>query len=84
MTYTSFNRAVATALLRPRFTVRSRGQYGGEAEAGGMFRPLNWDEFSRDVIAASQLSPVVYSLEGFLAHGLMPRFETTDGTQWPL
>ena len=53
MTYTSFNRAVATALLRPRFTVRSRGQYGGEAEAGRHVSPPNWDEFSRDVIAAS-------------------------------
>jgi hypothetical protein len=45
--------------------------------------PLNWEEFSRDTIVASHFSHQVgvYSLEGCVRQGFLPRLETMDWNQ---
>jgi hypothetical protein len=47
------------------------------------FPPLNWDEFSRDLIVARHFSKLVgvYSLEGCVRQGFIPRLKTMDWNQ---
>src|SRR6185369_7318472 len=44
---------------------------------------LNWEEFSRDLVVAHHFSPIVgvYSLEGCVKQGFMPKLKTMDWTQ---
>jgi hypothetical protein len=47
------------------------------------YPPLSWEEFSRDLIVAHHFSPIVgvYSLEGCVHQGFIPKLKTMDWTQ---
>jgi hypothetical protein len=47
------------------------------------YPPLNWEEFSRDLIVAHHFSPIVgvYSLEGCVKQGFIPKLKMMDWTQ---
>ncbi len=88
MVYSSFNHALDAALVwgygpdAHTIAVGSTASAGG-AELDAKFGPLNWDEFSRDLIVASHFSHEVgvYSLEGCVRQGFLPRLKTLDWTQ---
>jgi hypothetical protein len=85
MLYTSFNHAIGAGII---------WQYGPDAQAiavgstassgdpatDAKFPPLNWDEFSRDLIVAHHFSSVVgvYSLEGCVRQGFITKLKTFD------
>ena len=56
------------------------GSTDGETPPGGGSGPLDWDEFSRDLIVASLYSRQlgVYDLEGCVRQGFLPRLNTMD------
>ena len=56
------------------------GSTDGETPPGGGSGPLDWDEFSRDLIVASPYSRQlgVYDLEGCVRQGFLPRLKTMD------
>lgn len=85
MTYTSFNHALDSALIwlygpEAQTIVVGSTASSGDPEIDAKFPPLNWDEFSRDLIVASHFSRVVgvYSLVGCVRQGFLPRLETMD------
>ena len=88
MVYSSFNHALDAALVwgygRDAHTIAvgSTASAGG-AELDARFGPLNRDEFSRDLIVASHFSHEVgvYSLEGCVRQGFLPRLKTLDWTR---
>lgn len=85
MVYTSFNHALDSALIwvyGPDAQVIAVGTTIG-SEAAPNFKPLNWDEFSRDLIVASHFSHVVavYNLKGSLQQGFLPRLKTLNWNQ---
>jgi hypothetical protein len=55
----------------------------GDAVMDAKYPPLSWEEFSRDLIVAHHFSPIVgvYSLEGCVHQGFMPKLKTMDWTQ---
>ena len=55
----------------------------GNAALDAKYGPLSWEEFSRDTIVASHFSPQVgvYSLEGCLRQGFLPRLKVMDWNQ---
>lgn len=55
----------------------------GDPQIDAKFGPLHWDEFSRDLLVASHFSSEVgvYSLEGCLRQGFLPRLKTIDWHQ---
>lgn len=55
----------------------------GDAAMDAKYAPLNWEEFSRDLIVAHHFSSIVgvYSLEGCVKQGFMPKLKTMDWTQ---
>lgn len=88
MTYSSFNHKVGAAM------VWSYGQEtqalavgstlgSGNAALDAKYGPLSWEEFSHDTIVASHFSPQVgvYSLEGCLRQGFLPRLKVMDWNQ---
>ena len=84
MTYTSFNHTIDSALIwayGPDAQVIVVGSTAGDPTASEKFRPLNWDEFTRDLIVASNFSTTigVYSLEGCVRQGFLPRL---TGMNW--
>jgi hypothetical protein len=86
MTYTSFNHAIDSALIwqyGPEAQIVAVGSTAGDAEPGGKSGPLSWDELTHDVIVASHFSPVVgvYSLEGCVRQGFLPRLKTMNWDQ---
>ena len=86
MTYTSYNHAIDSALIwqyGPEAQIVAVGSTAGDPEPGGKFNPLSWDEFTHDVIVASHFSPVVgvYSLEGCVRQGFLPRLKTMNWGQ---
>jgi hypothetical protein len=86
MAYTSFNHAIDSALIweyGPEAQMIAVGSTAGDPELGARFGPLTWDEFSHDVVVASHFSPVVgvYSLEGCVHQGFLPRLKTMDWGQ---
>ncbi len=54
----------------------------GDAATEARLPPLNWDEFSRDLIVAAHFAGVVgvYSLEGCVRQGFLPRLRRLDWT----
>ena len=88
MAYSNFNHKVGAAMV---------WSYGHDTQAlavgstlssgnGAMdakYGPLNWDEFSRDTIVASHFSREVgvYSLEGCVRQGFLPRLKAIDWNQ---
>ena len=86
MTYTSFNRAIDSALIwayGPEAQILVVGSTAGGPEAGAKFAPLRWNELSRDALVASHFSRVVgvYSLEGCVHQGSLPRLRAMDWGQ---
>ena len=88
MTYTSFNHKAGAAM------VWSYGQDtqalavgstlgSGDAALDARYGSLNWEEFSRDTIVASHFSRQVgvYSLEGCVRQGFLPRLKAMDWNQ---
>lgn len=88
MVYSSFNHALDGALVWGYGPDAHTVAVGSTASAGGAaldakFGPLNWDEFSRGLIVASHFSREVgvYSLEGCVRQGFLPRLKTLDWTR---
>jgi hypothetical protein len=86
MTYTNFNRAIDSALISaygPEAQLLAVGSTAGDSQFDARFGPLNWNEFSRDVIAAGHFSEVVgvYNLEGSVRQGFLSRLKTMNWGQ---
>lgn len=83
MLYTSYARNVGAAMiwsLGPHAQSIAIGSTDGPMPAGSGIGPLNWDEFSRDLLVASHFSHDigVYNLEGCVRQGFLPRIETMN------
>jgi hypothetical protein len=83
MIYTSYARPVGSAIildLGPYTQGIIVGVTDGPPPAGSGIGPLNWDEFSSDLIVASHFAHHigVYNLEGCVRQGFLPRLETMD------
>jgi hypothetical protein len=59
------------------------GSTDGDSAPGSSVGPLDWQEFSRDLIVASHYSKNigVYNLEGCVRQGFLPRLKTIDWSQ---
>jgi hypothetical protein len=83
MIYTSYARSVGSAIildLGPYTQGIIVGVTDGPPPAGSGIGPLDWDEFSSDLIVASHFAHHigVYNLEGCVHQGFLPRLETMD------
>ncbi|HXN29797.1 MAG TPA: hypothetical protein VN902_21925 [Candidatus Acidoferrales bacterium] len=83
MIYTSYARPVGSAIiwdLGPYTQGIIVGVTDGPPPAGSGIGPLDWDEFSSDLIVASHFAHHigVYNLEGCVRQGFLPRLETMD------
>ena len=83
MLYTSYARRVGAAMiwsLGPHAQSIAIGSTDGTLPAGSGSGPLNWDEFSRDLLVASHFSHDigVYNLEGCVRQGFLPRIEAMN------
>ncbi len=88
MLYTSFDHKGGAAQIwryGPQSQVIAVGSTAssGDAAMDAKYPPLNWEEFSRDLIVAHHFSPIVgvYSLEGCVQQGFIPKLKTMDWTQ---
>ena len=88
MIYSSFNHVLDSGMVwayGPDAQAIAVGSTAasGDAAMDAKFPPLNWNEFSRDLIVASHLSRTVgvYSLEGCVRQGFLPRLKSLDWTQ---
>jgi hypothetical protein len=88
MAYSSFNHKVGSAMVwsygQDTQTLAVGSTLGsGNAELDAKFGPLNWEEFSHDTIVASHFSHLVgvYSLEGCVKQGFLPRLKAMDWNQ---
>jgi hypothetical protein len=88
MLYSSFNHALGGAMVwaygpdAQSIAVGSTAS-SGDAQTDARFGPLNWDEFSRDLIVASHFSKLVgvYSLEGCVRQGFLPKLKSLNWNQ---
>ena len=83
MIYTSYARPVGSAIiwdLGPYTQGIIVGVTDGPPPAGSGIGPLDWDEFSSDLIVASHFTHHigVYNLEGCVRQGFLPRLKTMD------
>ena len=83
MIYTSYARPVGSAIildLGPHAQGIIVGVTDGQPPAGSGFGPLDWDEFSSDLIVASHFTHHigVYNLEGCVRQRFLARLETMD------
>ena len=83
MIYTSYARPVGSSIildLGPYSQGILVGVTDGPPPAGSGFGPLDWDEFSSDLIVASHFAHHigVYNLEGCVRQGFLPRLESMD------
>jgi hypothetical protein len=83
MIYTSYARPVGSAIildLGPYAQGIVVGVTDGLPPAGSGFGPLDWEEFSSDLIVASHFAHHigVYNLEGCVRQRFLPRLETMD------
>ena len=81
MAYSSFNHAAGGGiplLYGPQTQTLAVGTTLDDKAAG--LTALSWDEFSRDLIVAAHFSNLVgvYSLEGCIRHGYLPRMLSLD------
>ena len=86
MLYSSFNSPAAIVVYHEAGKPIAIGSTGGGVVIGGEeARSLTWDEFSRDLLLASSLTDEIYifSLEGCVAKGWLPRITHFDFTQTP-
>lgn len=86
MLYTSFARQVGAGMIwslgRDAQGI-AVGVTDGDTPAGEGSGPLNWNEFSRDLIIASHYTSKIgiYDLEGCVRQGFLARLETMDWSQ---
>lgn len=83
MLYTSFARQAGAAMIWSLGTHAQSiaiGSTDGPMPAGSGSGPLNWEEFSRDLLVASHFSHDIgiYNLEGCVRQGFLPRIEAMD------
>ncbi|MGA8107890.1 MAG: hypothetical protein WB974_00545, partial [Acidobacteriaceae bacterium] len=83
MIYTSYARPIGSAIileLGPWTQGIIVGVTDGPPPAGSGYGPLDWNEFSRDLIVASHFTHHigVYDLEGCVRQGFLPRIETLN------
>jgi hypothetical protein len=83
MIYTSYARPVGSAIildLGPDAQGILVGVTDGPPPAGSGFGPLDWNEFSSDLLVASHFAHHigVYNLEGCVEQGFLPRLETIN------
>lgn len=83
MLYTNNARAVGAGMiwsLGPHAQGISVGVTDGPGEVGSGTGPLDWDEFSRDLIVASHFSKSIgiYNLEGCVRQGFLPRMKAMN------
>ncbi len=85
MAYSSFNHKVGAAMvwsygLDTQALAVGSTLGSGDAAMDAKYGPLNWEEFSRDTIVASHFSREVgvYSLEGCVRQGFLPRLKAMD------
>ena len=86
MVYTNFARSVGAGMilsLGPGEQGITVGVTDGATVPGTGSGPLDWNEFSRDLIVASHFTNHigVYNLEGSVNQGFMPRLLTMDWNQ---
>jgi hypothetical protein len=86
MIYTSFARPVGAGMiwtLGPGEQGITVGVTDGPSTPGKGSGPLDWNEFSRDLIVASHFTHHlgVYNLEGAVQQGFMPRLATMNWSQ---
>jgi hypothetical protein len=86
MLYTSYARAIGAGMiwsLGPHAQSIGIGSTEGNAAAGSGSGPLDWTEFSRDLIVASHFTTRigVYDLEGCVRQGFLPRLKAMDWGQ---
>ena len=88
MLYTSFNHEVGAGIIWQYGPESQTVAVGSTASSGdpamdAKFAPLSWAEFSRDLIVARHFSRRVgvYSLEGCVRQGFIPRLKTIDWSQ---
>lgn len=84
MLYTSYARPLGAAIIWTLGTDAQAISIGITAgDPGANPAPLNWSEFSRDLIVAGHFSHLigVYDLEGCVVHGFLPRLKTMDWSQ---
>jgi hypothetical protein len=83
MIYTSYARPVGSAII-PDLGSEAQGIIVGITDgpppSGSGFGPLDWDEFSSDLIVASHFTHHlgVYNLEGCVRQGFLARLRTLD------
>jgi hypothetical protein len=85
MIYTSFNHKLDSAMIweyGPDAQVIAVGSTAssGDTATDAAFPPLNWEQFSRDLIVARHFSPTigVYNLEGSVKQGFITRLKTLN------
>ncbi len=86
MLYTSNARPVGAGMiwsLGPHASGIGVGSTDGDTNPGTGSGPLDWNEFSRDLIVASHFTTQVgiYNLEGCVRQGFLPRLLTMDWSQ---
>jgi len=86
MLYTSFARGIGEGMiwsLGPHAQGIAIGSTDGDLPPGTANGPLDWDEFSRDLIVASHFTSQVgvYDLEGCVRQGFLPRLLTMNWGQ---
>jgi hypothetical protein len=86
MLYTSNARPVGAGMiwsLGPHAAGIGIGSTDGDTAAGKGNGPLDWNEFSRDLIVASHFTNQIgiYDLEGCVHQGFLPRLLTMDWSQ---
>jgi hypothetical protein len=87
MAYSNFNHRVGAAMVWSYGRDTQALAVGstlssGNAAMDAKYGPLDWEEFSRDTIVASHFSREVgvYSLEGCVRQGFLPRLKAMDWT----
>jgi hypothetical protein len=86
MIYTSYARPLGAAViwtLGPNAQAIAIGITEGDPSAAVNLAPLNWDEFSRDLVVAGHFSRTIgiYNLEGCVRQGFLQRLKTFDWSQ---
>jgi hypothetical protein len=86
MLYTSFARPVGAGMiwsLGPHASGIAIGSTDGDLPPGTANGPLDWDEFSRDLIVASHFTSQigVYDLEGCVRQNFLPRLLAMNWSQ---
>lgn len=86
MLYTSFARPIGAGMiwsLGPHAQGIAIGSTDGDGAPGAANGPLDWNEFSRDLVVASHFSREigVYDLEGCVRQGFLPRLAAFNWSQ---